>query len=78
MSKAREYALDICPYGECPGNEPVHMDRRDYRELIEDSYKQGEIDAIKRACDYLYKHRQGNRNVYEFIGLFRVFMEEGI
>ena len=47
------------------------------REYIE-GYEQAEKDMIERACNYLYDHRQGNKDVYQFIGLFRLAMEEGL
>lgn len=87
MSKKAEeraleaYPVEICGYvTECRiGATPKPQDwNEDKRKCYQEGYKQAEKDMIERACNYLYDHRQGNRDVYQFIGLFRKAMEEGL
>ena len=65
----KEYPVDMTPLGD---------DNRAGREAYVKGYEQAEKDMIERACNYLYDHRQGNKDVYQFIGLFRLAMEEGL
>ena len=48
------------------------------KELERNAYIAGQKATIEHACDYLHEHRQGNRDVYQFVGLFRVAMEEDL
>lgn len=76
--KAEERALEAYPKfveRSCGFSEDINKYKR---EAYRDGYEQAEKDMIERACNYLYDHRQGNKDVYQFIGLFRLAMEEGL
>ena len=84
--KAKERALEVYPVEICGyvtecriGATPKPQDwNEDKRKCYQEGYEQAEKDMIERACNYLYDHRQGNKDVYQFIGLFRLAMEEGL
>lgn len=76
MTKAEERALEAYPRDE--NDKELNYRRANYRIAYERGYEQAEKDMIERACNYLYDHRQGNRDMYQFIGLFRKAMEEGL
>ena len=78
---AKERALkEVCP--RCPIHKKCGLkdcpDQCSDAGKYIDGYEQAEKDMIERACNYLYDHRQGNKDVYQFIGLFRLAMEEGL
>lgn len=81
--KAEERALETYPDPEFDGYfDDIYVTRQSEaarsRSRYIEGYEQAEKDMIERACNYLYDHRQGNRDVYQFIGLFRKAMEEGL
>ena len=83
MSKAEEKALKVYPVkmvNHYYSNDFSELEdcNKEKRELYTEGYEQAEKDMIERACNYLYDHRQGNKDVYQFIGLFRLAMEEGL
>lgn len=72
--RAEERALEVYPIE----SHEFHDDRYRERNAFVKGYEQAEKDMIERACNYLYDHHQGNKDVYQFIGLFRLAMEEGL